>query len=923
MFANNGYAYQSIKQANEFVITHYGIDDGLPTETVTDIEITDDGYLFVASVSGLLRFDGFRFKNFSVSNQSGFTTDRISKIYDMSPGSILVQDQNNMLFKLKNGKAIPLVDPVNNEPIKAVAVKEMGSKSFVATDENFIYKIESDTVIILGSAFKNYSIWDIEIIDSLIYTLNTDGIYLSDEEETKKLNIPRIYRPDLTNHARLIKLDDHLRITGKGGSACYNLRIKKWCKQHGLSSKNNEEFLHIKKTSDEEYLISTSKGFMIQGKSGTDKFGKSEKGLMYESIFETKYGTILVADDGVWLGSKKLFEPRTNIIDADIDSHQNIWVSTSNDGLYHIKKNYFNNFSSNILTNSYAIEKDRYGRMWAGTFDNGVFTWDKTENTQIEAGNSALPNNTVRMISPLADSSLLVSLWGHPPVIISEKNISALNELWPLFGKGTNVVEAFYEGENGRWWFGSIDGLYIKQGSAFSTYFDKNGKTIKHITRIIKSPYNSDLIFCTVNDGLVLLRDQRFYFLSNRLTEPSKHIRDVYISKKDTLWAASYNGGLQRYLIGESITSPEIVELGKKEGVKAAGYHRIVADTAGYLWISSNKGLLRVSEVGLNYSADNKTLMTELIWYNDKDGIINREFNGGTQSTGFYDKEEDLIWFSNVSGIVSFNPYDLEFSKTEKHTFNVYISEDVMIKKTGNGFVAHLPAKRRDVKVEFSHVSLSNNLTDRIWYKIDEKGSWQRPDESGVLHLENLKAGTAKIFLSTDPQKIIASVLELEVKPYFYENRFLQLIIGLFFISVCILVYRKRFVNEEFTGVDRMSSGNKELLEGIEPLEKRDLFREYIDMNYSDKRLSTQMLAEEFKISRSSLYRSWDKNNDESILDYIQKVRLQKAKKLLVSTELSISDIAEKTGFSSQSYFTKVFKKQNGISPSNYKDFQS
>ncbi|MBR9918091.1 hypothetical protein GYB29_10505 [bacterium] len=216
MFANNGYAYQSIKQANEFVITHYGIDDGLPTETVTDIEITDDGYLFVASVSGLLRFDGFRFKNFSVSNQSGFTTDRISKIYDMSPGSILVQDQNNMLFKLKNGKAIPLVDPVNNEPIKAVAVKEMGSKSFVATDENFIYKIESDTVIILGSAFKNYSIWDIEIIDSLIYTLNTDGIYLSDEEETKKLNIPRIYRPDLTNHARLIKLDDHLRITGKG-----------------------------------------------------------------------------------------------------------------------------------------------------------------------------------------------------------------------------------------------------------------------------------------------------------------------------------------------------------------------------------------------------------------------------------------------------------------------------------------------------------------------------------------------------------------------------------------------------------------------------------------------------------------------------------------------------------------------------------
>ena len=93
-------------------------------------------------------------------------------------------------------------------------------------------------------------------------------------------------------------------------------------------------------------------------------------------------------------------------------------------------------------------------------------------------------------------------------------------------------------------------------------------------------------------------------------------------------------------------------------------------------------------------------------------------------------------------------------------------------------------------------------------------------------------------------------------------------------------------------------------------------------MNFSDKRLSTQMIAEEFKISRSGLYRSWEKNNDESILDYIQKVRLENAKVLLNETDLSIADIADKTGFSSQSYFTKVFKRENGMSPSAYKDSQ-
>ena len=168
-------AYQSVTHEKEYVITHYGIEEGLPTETVTDIEITEEGYLYVATASGLLRFDGFRFKNFSVSKHSGFTTDRLSKIYDLGFGKVLVQDQNNNLFRFKNRKAKVVLNPDNKEPISAVVVKQLSKDSYIATDESLIYSIDRDTVIILGSIFSNFPIWDIEVNDSLVYMLNTNG----------------------------------------------------------------------------------------------------------------------------------------------------------------------------------------------------------------------------------------------------------------------------------------------------------------------------------------------------------------------------------------------------------------------------------------------------------------------------------------------------------------------------------------------------------------------------------------------------------------------------------------------------------------------------------------------------------------------------------------------------------------------------
>ena len=54
-------------------------------------------------------------------------------------------------------------------------------------------------------------------------------------------------------------------------------------------------------------------------------------------------------------------------------------------------------------------------------------------------------------------------------------------------------------------------------------------------------------------------------------------------------------------------------------------------------------------------------------------------------------------------------------------------------------------------------------------------------------------------------------------------------------------------------------------------------------------------------------------------LTYLTNMRLEKAKKLLVSTALSVAEIAEQCGYSDYRVFTKVFKKTEGITPSQFR----
>lgn len=96
----------------------------------------------------------------------------------------------------------------------------------------------------------------------------------------------------------------------------------------------------------------------------------------------------------------------------------------------------------------------------------------------------------------------------------------------------------------------------------------------------------------------------------------------------------------------------------------------------------------------------------------------------------------------------------------------------------------------------------------------------------------------------------------------------------------------------------------------------------YIDKHYMDN-LSLQQLAAAFHVSREYISRKFKQEFGHNFSDYLSAYRIGKAKQLLLNPYLKLAQIAEMVGFSDVKYFSKVFKKQEGQSPREYRRQQA
>ncbi len=125
---------------------------------------------------------------------------------------------------------------------------------------------------------------------------------------------------------------------------------------------------------------------------------------------------------------------------------------------------------------------------------------------------------------------------------------------------------------------------------------------------------------------------------------------------------------------------------------------------------------------------------------------------------------------------------------------------------------------------------------------------------------------------------------------------------------------------------DVLNDALSRAMECIQPVvesgEAIDQIAKYIETHYAEE-LTLQFMSERFYLSREYISRRFKQRFSVNLSDYIQTIRLNRAKELLSETEARIYEIALEVGYQDDKYFRKVFKKQFGVTPNEFRELLS
>ena len=143
--------------------------------------------------------------------------------------------------------------------------------------------------------------------------------------------------------------------------------------------------------------------------------------------------------------------------------------------------------------------------------------------------------------------------------------------------------------------------------------------------------------------------------------------------------------------------------------------------------------------------------------------------------------------------------------------------------------------------------------------------------------------------------------------------------VSMLYAIICSQLHNRERMRTRYTDIGPLpppeegtfSSADEEFLNHL-----NQIITEHLD----NEQLSIPFICDKIGISRASLYNKLKALTDMGANDYITQIRMERAIWLILHTELSVNDIADKTGFSTARYFSTVFKQHTGCSPTQYRE---
>lgn len=793
---------QPVPSDVSYVTDQWGIEDGLPVNHIVKVLQSKEGYVWMATFDGLVRFDGVRFKVYQTNRYHGLPSNRLQNLMEASDGSLWMMTEQGFLVSFKDNRFRHMHDKDGlNGDICLTMTKDASGNLWFGTNRGIsvyedgklhpfkpdliseavdhIYVQDNGAVWFhIRDSQKVYRYFD-ENLEDIYPSLVADDFKPIFKDDTDTLWISQGTRVSSFDNGTLTpccKTDEEANIiTGIAKDGAGTLWVSSLV--NGFYRREGNEFQHFKPSKDE--FFSFPQPFYLDDKNNLWMFSQNS----------------------IWHRRKKVLTVEQGISDIIFDREGNLWVATKSEGLIRLKHNPFRSYSSRHgLPNKvvYPVLEARDGTIWVGTHGGGVATIRHGVVEQVypfENTSSAY----VQSLVELSDGRIIAGLYGG--VYEWRQGDTHFRRMKMPHALGNAASHALYEQKAGDLWIGSSGGLFRRQKGKWENYSKGTAFADFAVRFFLKAPDGS-LLMATNGAGIARYQHGEFTLINNQSGFASNLVRSLFIEPGSDpdhyiLWVGTEDNGLFRLEMLNGIPQySNITRYSVADGMLDYVVHAILMDDNEYFWMNTNRGIFTVPKEQLEAFHAGEISSIEGVAYTESDGLRNREGNGGMQPAGIR-ASDGTIWLPGQGGVTMLDPEQVTANKVVPPVVAEQLSTaDTSFINNGHSTI-RLSENQRDFDILSTSLSLSDSEENEFRYRLrGYNDDWQDAGRRRLVSYTNIPAGTYTFEVmgsnNTGLWNTEPATMGISIAPFFYETAWFRIIMALTVVCMLYAGYRLR-----------------------------------------------------------------------------------------------------------------------------------
>ena len=631
--AHPAYSVDPDRMLSQYIRDHWGVEQGFTGGSISSFAQTPDGYLWIGTEKGLVRFDGLTFRLFQQTSPSTLPIGAVQGLMTDAQGNLWILLQNTRILRYHDGKFEPgreeaefgitsvsrrrdgtvvfssltlgvlthnagrfetLTSPADRAPTDETPTTEADTRSTRLSwaTQNAPHRFaEPNSVVTSMAETTDGKVW-LGTLDKGLFYLSEGRVFAAGGE-----------KPDGEITCLLPLQNGELWVGTENG--VFKLSGSNLTQTGVPATLRHARALAMIRDRDSNIWVGTSSG-LVRVNGNEISFDKDRRGSKAATaLFEDREGNL-------WLGGpgrlERLHESAFATYQVSglqsqsvgplyVDREDHVWFAPIEGGLQRL--NYGNaerlqipQLGRDVIYSIAGSGKD----LWVSRQRGGLTHLSDVNGsiaTRTYTQADGLPQNNVFAVHQNRDGSVWsATLSGG----VSEYKGGHFTTYTTANGLASNTVSSIAEGTDGTMWFGTANGLSELTQNGWRTYSVQDGLSSQDVNCLLRD--STGILWIGTAGGLAFLNAGHIHVPRTVPDSMREAVLGIAEDQYGMLWVATVNHILQvkrKSLMEEVLTEADVREYGPADGLSGMEgvkrYQSVVADSQGRIWFSTNRGL--------------------------------------------------------------------------------------------------------------------------------------------------------------------------------------------------------------------------------------------------------------------------------------------------------------------------------------------